>query len=195
MSRSSPASFPNVGAGAGNPAGPDYVWKTPFDNIASGAGTGENGVCESALTGKVECMLWISTRFPLTESKRNFRNRTWHKSWNWRTVSCFRAVMPSLETLAVTEDTFDKQGKMKFSFSLITRTHVLSIHIRESSTQWDKGFIPYKEFHYNIYIDNTLVWCHYETFKAQRLIGISLACVELINNGFWWAEVIGSVTL
>ena len=45
MSRSSPAAFPNVGASAGISAGPDYVWKTPFDNIASG----KAGVCESAL--------------------------------------------------------------------------------------------------------------------------------------------------
>ena len=51
MSRSSSAAFPNVGAGAGISAEPDYVWKTPFDNIASGAGagTGKAGVCESAL--------------------------------------------------------------------------------------------------------------------------------------------------
>ena len=44
MSRSSPAAFPNVGAGAGIFAGPDYVCKTPFDNIASGIG--KAGVCE-----------------------------------------------------------------------------------------------------------------------------------------------------
>ena len=52
VSRSSPAAFPNVVAGAGISAGPDYAWKTQFDNIASGAGagTGEAGVCESALT-------------------------------------------------------------------------------------------------------------------------------------------------
>ena len=50
MSRSSPAAFPNVGAGAGISAGPDYMWKTTFDNIASGAGTGKAGVCESART-------------------------------------------------------------------------------------------------------------------------------------------------
>ena len=67
--------------------------------------------------------------------------------------------------------------------------------VRESSTQWDKGFIPYKEFHYNIYIDNTLKWCHYETIETQRLISRSLTCVEWRNNGFWWAKVIGSVPL
>ena len=51
MSRSSPAAFPNVGAGAGISTGPDYVSKTTFDNIASGTGTGigKAGVCESAL--------------------------------------------------------------------------------------------------------------------------------------------------
>ena len=32
--------------------------------------------------------------------------------------------------------------------------------LRENSTQWEKGFMPYKEFHYSIYTDNTLI-CHY----------------------------------
>ena len=55
MSRSSLAAFPNVGAGTGISARPDYMWKTPFDNIASGTGAGTGtskaGVYESALTG------------------------------------------------------------------------------------------------------------------------------------------------
>ena len=69
------------------------------------------------------------------------------------------------------------------------------IPITESSTQWNKGFMPYGEFHYNIYINNTLILCHYETFETERLISRSLACVEWRNNGFCWANVIGSVSL
>ena len=67
--------------------------------------------------------------------------------------------------------------------------------IRDSSTQWDKGFMSYKEFHYNIYIDNTLIWCNYETFETQRLISRSLAYLEWRNNCFWWAKFIGSIPL
>ena len=61
MSRSSPAVFPNVAAGAGTSAGPDNVWKTPFDNIESGAEavtvtvTGKAGVCENALRVYLIC--------------------------------------------------------------------------------------------------------------------------------------------
>ena len=72
---------------------------------------------------------------------------------------------------------------------------VLKIPVSESSTQWDKDFMPYKEFDYNIYIDGTLIWCYYETFETQRLISRSLVCVEWRNNGLWWAKVIGSVPL
>ena len=58
-------------------------------------------------------------------------------------------------------------------------------HIRESSIQWDKGFMSSKEFHYNIYVVNTLMWCHYETFETQRLISRSLACTGWRNNCFF----------
>ena len=61
--------------------------------------------------------------------------------------------------------------------------------------QWDKGFMPYDEFNYNIYIENTLIWCHFETFETQRLISRNLACVEWRNNGFCWAKIIGNVPL
>ena len=69
MSRSSPAAFPNVGAGAGISAGPDYVWKTPFDNIASGAGagTGKAGVCESALNNWRYCQDVALTEIAITK--------------------------------------------------------------------------------------------------------------------------------
>ena len=53
MSRTSPAAFLNVGASAGISAGPEYMWKIPFDNITSG--TGKAGVCESALRMCEKC--------------------------------------------------------------------------------------------------------------------------------------------
>ena len=62
-------------------------------------------------------------------------------------------------------------------------------------TQRDKSFMPYGEFHYNIYADNTWMWYHYETFETPRLVSRSLTCVQWRNNCFWWAKVIGSVPL
>ena len=64
-------------------------------------------------------------------------------------------------------------------------------------TQWDKGFIPCKEFHYNIFIDNTLIWCHYETLKHK---GWSVEAWLVQNKGkmfffFLWVKVTGSVPL
>ena len=78
---------------------------------------------------------------------------------------------------------------------------IMNLMIRESSTQWEsvhsetKTLCPMRNFILIFYIDNTLIWCHYETFETQRLISRSLACVELRNNGFHWAKVSENVPL
>ena len=76
---------------------------------------------------------------------------------------------------------------------MLTRPKASNIHIRESSTQWDQGSMPYKKFDYNIYI--TLIWWHYDTFETQRLISRSLVYVEWRKNSFSWGKVIRSVPL
>ena len=101
---------------------------------------------------------------------------------------CLLNIFAATNHIWRSEDTPRSAVVTKFTNTVINT-------VRESSLQWDKGFMLYKELHYNIYIDNTLIWCHYETFETQRLISRSLACVEWRKNGFWWAKVIGSVPL
>ena len=76
-------------------------------------------------------------------------------------------------------------------FERVHSLHKRNRTFRESSTQWDKGFMRYEEFHYNIYIHNNWMWCYYESFETQRLICRSLACVEwrkqwiLMSKSYW----------